>query len=56
MKINPSNPYIQKFHNFNYEEWEDEIIKNNPNCIFHLMRIVENNPSSEEDIDRAFRS
>lgn len=56
MKINPSNPYIQKFHNFECESWRDEIIKNNPNCIFHLVETVDNNPHSQEDIDRMLRS
>lgn len=47
MKLNPDNPYVQKYHNFEYEDWDDEIIKNNPFCIHHLIEIVKNNPDGE---------
>lgn len=46
MKLNPDNPYIQKFYNYDYEKWDDEIIKNNPSCIHHLIELVKNNPDS----------
>ena len=56
MKINPSNPYIQIFNNFECEKWKDVIFKNNPNCVFHLIEIENKNPTSQEDIERMFRS
>ena len=49
MKINPDNRYVQKYFNFDYERWDDEIIKNNPLCVYHLIEIVENNPDDENN-------
>lgn len=56
MKINPSNPRVQKFFNYDTEAWENEIMKNNPSCVFHLIEIEKNNPTSQEEIDRALHS
>ena len=50
MKINPDNPYVQKFFNYDYEDWDDEIINNNPACVFHLMEIVNNNPDDKHNL------
>ena len=49
MKINPDNRYVQKYFNFDHEQWDDEIIKNNPSCVFHLIEIVKNNPDDENN-------
>lgn len=54
MKLNPGNCYIQKFFNYDYEKWDDEIIKNNPSCIFHLIEVVKNNPDDENNLLRKF--
>lgn len=56
MKINPTNPYIQIFNNFECESWDNEIIKNNPSCVHHLIEVLKNNPLSDEGIDEALHS
>lgn len=56
MKINPTKPYVQIFNNFECDSWRDELIKNNPNCIFHTVEAENNNLSSQEDIDRMLLS
>ena len=45
--MNSTTPYIQKYHNFDYEDWDDEIIKNNPSCLWHLIEIINNNPEDD---------
>ena len=56
MKINLNNPKAEKLFNYDTEAWENEIMKNNPSCVHHLIELEKNNPLSDEAIDKAIHS
>lgn len=43
-------------NNTTCEDWQDEIIKNNPNDIFHTLECENNNPLCEEDSIKIFEN